>query len=42
MDAINRALFGLPPDEFAAMIVAELRRSGAARVVDGWLLPAAK
>jgi glyoxylase-like metal-dependent hydrolase (beta-lactamase superfamily II) len=42
MGSINAALFRLPPDEFATLLVAELCRSGAARVVDGWVFPAAK
>lgn len=38
--SINRALYQLPPGEFAAMLVAELARSGAIRTVDGHIEPA--
>jgi hypothetical protein len=31
----------VPPTELADMLVRELERSGAAKVADGWLTPAA-
>ncbi len=42
LKAINAATYQLPPDELAATLVAELRRSAAVRVEDGWLYPGAK
>jgi hypothetical protein len=36
----NAVYFGLPPAQFAALIVAELERSGAVKRIDGWLAPA--
>ena len=40
--AINSATYQLPPDELAATLTAELRRSAAVRVEDGWLYPVTK
>jgi glyoxylase-like metal-dependent hydrolase (beta-lactamase superfamily II) len=37
---INRICFGLDDEGFAAMLAGELEKAGAARRVDGWLLPA--
>lgn len=36
----NDAVFRLPPQAFAEMLVADLVKAGAARTEDGWLLPA--
>ena len=35
----NACYFRVPPAELAEMLVRELQRSGAAKVVDGWLTP---
>lgn len=42
MHSLNQALYRLPADEYAALVVAQLEKSGAARCVDGWLLPMEK
>ena len=40
MGAINDAVYRLPPDQLAATLLADLRRSAAVRIEDGWLYPA--
>ena len=37
---INRAALRLTPVDLATMLVAELQKAGAARIEDGWLMPA--
>jgi glyoxylase-like metal-dependent hydrolase (beta-lactamase superfamily II) len=40
MEAINDAVYRLPPEELAATLLADLRRGAAVRIEDGWLYPA--
>ena len=40
MQRLNTALYRLPDDQYATLVVAQLEKSGAARRVDGWLLAA--
>ena len=42
LTAINRSTYGLEDAQFAALLVAELVKSGAATCTEGWMLPAMK